>query len=666
MIWSLALSLTAAQFSTGFESLSAGAFQRSETRIGQLLVEQGQVSIESAHAKSGSHSLRFHGGSRNSALLKLVNKTDKAWKASFWAERWTSSAPFEFTISASTKEGWQKIYDGSDIAVGGFYTRAEFSIPAGVEMLRFNCVSPDNRGVMIDDWTMEAPQQMKVESVAVFQPTTPAMPGLDTNPILGIHIKTSGDLNPIQLNQLDYAFRGSNLTSDASELQVLASGDNPVLPGDSVPGFAGIKSLASSLPTTKATSFVSNYKLSSGDNYFWLSTKLKNGADQDGWIDAHVSRLRLNDTEIPTKNGDPEGRQRIATRLRTNGDSGAGAYRIPGLTSTDKGTLIGVYDIRMDGWRDLPGNVDVGMSRSTDGGHTWEPMKKIMDMGDDPKFSYDGIGDPAILFDPVTKTTWVIATWSHGERAWFGSQPGLEPEDTGQLMLVKSEDDGVTWSEPINITKQVKDPRWSYLLQGPGKGIALADGTIVFAAQYQLHPDEKRMPYSTLLYSKDHGKTWQINNGPKANTTEAQVARLSDGTLMLNMRDNRGGSRSVYTTSDLGETWTLHPTSRKSLVEPVCMASLISVDHELSRKNSGLLLFSNPNVNRAPRRHMTIKASKDDGMTWSSGLLIDEWQSAGYSCMTMIDKETVGILYEGSRSNLVFQRIPLFDLIAGF
>ncbi len=55
------------------------------------------------------------------------------------------------------------------------------------------------------------------------------------------------------------------------------------------------------------------------------------------------------------------------------------AYRIPGLATTNEGTLIAVYDIRHQGWRDLPGNIDVGMSRSTDKGQTWEPMKMIMD-----------------------------------------------------------------------------------------------------------------------------------------------------------------------------------------------------------------------------------------------------------------------------------------------
>jgi sialidase-1 len=61
---------------------------------------------------------------------------------------------------------------------------------------------------------------------------------------------------------------------------------------------------------------------------------------------------------------------------------------------------------------------------------------------------------------------------------------------------------------------------------------------------------------------------------------------------------------------------------------------------------------------------MTVKASLNDGSSWPANyqLLIDEGSSAGYSCMTMIDEQTIGILFEGSLSHLTFMRIPLQDL----
>src|SRR5699024_6707542 len=209
-----------------------------------------------------------------------------------------------------------------------------------------------------------------------------------------------------------------------------------------------------------------------------------------------------------------------------------------------------------------------------------------------------------------------------GQRAWNASGTGLEPSETGQFVLVKSEDDGKTWSEPINITKQIKKPEWQLLLQGPGKGITMSDGTLVFPAQFK---DEEEMPYSTIIYSKDHGQSWDISTGAKSNTTEAQVAELSGGSLMLNMRDNRGGARSVYTTGNLGKTWQQHPASREALIEPVSQASLIQFPPPQHTSSKHWLMFSNPHSPEA-RKNMRIQLSTDDGMSWPDGkqLLLNE------------------------------------------
>lgn len=352
---------------------------------------------------------------------------------------------------------------------------------------------------------------------------------------------------------------------------------------------------------------------------------------------------------------------RLATALRSFGFDGVHSYRIPGLVTTPKGTVLAVYDIRRNSSVDLQGDIDVGLSRSTDGGRTWESMKVIMDMGEWGGLPEDqnGIGDPAILVDPNTGHIWVAALWVHGNpgsRAWGASGQGMSPEETGQLMLVKSEDDGVTWSTPINITSQTKILEWHLFFNGPGMGITMKDGTLVFPAQFR---DKDKMPHSTIIYSKDKGKTWSVGTGARSNTTEAQVVELSDGTLMLNMRDNRGGSRAVAVTNDFGKTWTEHPTSRKALVEPICMASIIDNPYI-----DQMLLFSNP-AHEKRRVNMTIKASKDDGNTWPEGmqLLLDEGQGWGYSCLTLINEKEVGILYESSVANITFQIIPLEDVL---
>ena len=350
---------------------------------------------------------------------------------------------------------------------------------------------------------------------------------------------------------------------------------------------------------------------------------------------------------------------RIAKALRNAGDDGVAAFRIPGLATSNSGAILAVYDVRYDDSSDLQGDIDVGMSRSIDGGNTWEDMQIIMDMeewGGLPE-NQNGIGDPSILVDPTTGTIWVVALWLHGKpgtAAWRSSEPGLTPEKTGQLMIVKSEDDGLTWSTPANITQPMKDPSWQLFFNGPGKGIAMKDGTLVFAAQYK---DHDQIPHSTIIYSQDQGKSWDVGTGARSKTTESQVVELKDGSLMLNMRDDRGGSRAISTTADLGKSWQEHSSNRKALIEPVCMASLI-------RFNDDWLLFSNPEATDG-RYNITIKASNDEGTTWpdSNHVLLDEEKGWGYSCMTKIDEENLGILYESSQAHMTFQILPVADII---
>jgi sialidase-1 len=139
---------------------------------------------------------------------------------------------------------------------------------------------------------------------------------------------------------------------------------------------------------------------------------------------------------------------------------------------------------------------------------------------------------------------------------------------------------------------------------------------------------------------------------------------VEPGVLMLNMRDNRGGSRAVAVTRDMGKTWSEHPSSRGVLQEPVCMASIIHVKAEENVLGRDILLFSNPNSTEH-RNHITIKASLDGGLTFPEEhqLLLDEDFGWGYSCLTMIDRETVGILYESSVAHMTFQAVKLTDII---
>ncbi len=498
----------------------------------------------------------------------------------------------------------------------------------------------------------------EIVRIEVVPLTLPALVGTVSNPLLKMNIDTRGTLNPLSLTELRGSLSG---TLNRSQLVSIS-----VAYGDS---FLNAKPIAKvDVRTLESDAFtialpVSEGELSEGNNTLWMACQLMADANIDKQIGVTCTQVSFSNGRIEQLSAAPTN-QRLGVALRRGGDDEVHTYRIPGLATTNQGTLIGVYDVRRRSGKDLPGDIDVGMSRSTDGGHTWEPMRIIMNMGDDPQWKYDGVGDPAVLVDQQTGTIWVAATWSHGNRSWVGSGPGLSPTETGQLLLVRSDDDGLKWSQPINITSQIKHPEWCFLLQGPGKGITLHDGTIVFAAQYQDTPEKQRLPRSTIIYSTDHGKTWKIGTGAADDTTEAQVVEVEPGVLMLNCRYNRAPARVVMTTRDMGQTWTPHATSERALIEPgACMASLIDVDREVGKDFGKWLLFSNPDSGQG-RKRLSIKASPDRGLTWPSEnhLLLDEEESAGYSCMTMIDEHTIGILYEGSQADLTFQRIPVADV----
>lgn len=419
------------------------------------------------------------------------------------------------------------------------------------------------------------------------------------------------------------------------------------------------------VPQKNSVLLTGNQNLYPGVNFFWVSIEMKPEASLLTKITAEVTGVTADGQSLPVKCvSAPNVIRRLGVGVRHAGDDGAAAFRIPGLVTTNKGTLLGVYDVRYNSSVDLQEHIDIGLSRSIDGGKTWEKMRLPLAFGEYGGLpaAQNGVGDPSILVDTKTNTIWIVAAWTHGmgnQRAWWSSQQGMDVNHTAQLVLVKSTDDGKNWSEPINITEQVKHSEWYFLLQGPGRGITMEDGTLVFPIQYI---GKDRIPNAGIMYSKDRGETWTIHNHARTNTTEAQVAEVVPGTLMLNMRDNRGGSRAVYTTSDLGMTWKEHESSRTALPEPVCMASLISVKAADNVLGKDILIFSNPNTTNA-RKNITIKISLDGGNTWAHQLLLDEGENWGYSCLTMVDKETIGILYESSVAHMTFQCIKLKDIV---
>ena len=615
---------------TGFEEVKAGPFTRLEIDGSRWFALEGHAEILARLAKTGRHCLHLKGGEYSEVVFQLPSNPSNLRfdQLTFAAERWTRRTPFTFRVEAEKQGKWVEIYNGDQkVKVGRAYlNQVTIDLPPWANRFRLSSSSPPNTGVLIDDLRFIEAEPMEIKRAYARQDVAPVLIGQTNSPLIHVVVETAGGLKPLTVRGLKFELEGAD--------EVKRTHFQPV-------------------------------QLKPGENVLTLGCELHPNASLDGMVVVSCSAVELSDGKVIPLEAASQVRRKIGVALRQRGQDGINSYRIPGITTTKTGSLIAVYDNRNRGRGDLPGDIDVGMSRSTDGGQSWQSMKVIMDMGADPKWRFDGIGDPSILTDRVNGNIWVAATWSHGNRSWHGSGPGMKPEETGQFMLTKSEDDGFTWSQPINITPQVKtNADWRFVLQGPGNGITLRDGTLVFPAQFRGVNDEpvNGKPFSTIIYSKDRGETWKIGTGVKIDTTEAQVVQLADDSIMINCRDNRGGSRSVYTTKDLGRTWQVHPTSRKALPEPVCNAGLLRIEHP---KHGPLLFFSNPNTTRG-RHHFTIKVSNDEGTTWPEKwhTLYDERPGSGYSVLTPIGDDHIGVLYEGP-GELYFLRYPIAELLNG-
>jgi sialidase-1 len=434
--------------------------------------------------------------------------------------------------------------------------------------------------------------------------------------------------------------------------------------------FSPSTSIGQRAKPAKEVTFRGEQTLGAGKNVFWLSCRLKPTADLSHKVAATCSSIETSIGMLRPRDDSLFVRHRIGVALRRHKDDGVHTYRIPALTTSAKGTLLCVYDMRRRMGRDLQEDIDIGLSRSTDGGRTWEPVRVIMDMGEFGGLPQEqnGCSDPGIIVDHQTGEIFCFAVWMNGKpgkHQWTddGSEPGFEIGKSAQFMMVRSKDDGLTWSKPENLTRKLKQASWWLLAPSPQQGIQLPDGTLVMPVEGR-DGRAALSSFATIMISRDHGTTWTVGKPAFGGGNECQAVQLGDGSLMLNMRNDHERFRAVFVTKDLGQTWQPHETNRNTLIEPNCNGSLLRFDYEHAGEKKHVLLFANPHTQQG-RTHHTIQVSFDDGRTWpkSHHLLLDEGRGAGYPSLTRVDDSHVGIVYEGSQSHLVFEKFSLDELL---
>lgn len=339
------------------------------------------------------------------------------------------------------------------------------------------------------------------------------------------------------------------------------------------------------------------------------------------------------------------------TVLFRAGEEGYPRYRIPSLLTTKRGVVLAFCEARQAG--DHSHN-DLVQKRSTDGGHTWSPLRVII------QHPLDALNNPTSIC--LRESGRVLLFYEHypdgtGEQKVV---PGYEGKVV-TTYLIHSDDDGRTWSVPRNISRQVKkETEWTSLASGEGVAIQLRRGPhagrIVVPANHGPH----NQWYAFCYFSDDDGQNWKFGGDTQQFLNECQVIERVDGSLLLNARNyDPKGFRGLAISRDSGLTWEAAGHD-KTLIEPTCQGCLIRYSDPLDGEPSRLL-FSNP-AHQTKRMRMTVRVSHDEGNTWPVARLLHEGPAA-YSCLSRLPNGDAGILYEagekGPYETIRFARFPI-------
>jgi len=323
-------------------------------------------------------------------------------------------------------------------------------------------------------------------------------------------------------------------------------------------------------------------------------------------------------------------------------------FRIPSLVTTNNGTLLAIGDGRLNSSADVPSRIDFYIKRSTDNGTTWDDSIIISNT------IYGG--DACTVVDRTTGRIFIFYAYSQYKNI-FQSDGNPNSENCLRSQYIYSDDDGLTWSEPIDLTADLyRTGDNSYWASG-GTGIQLRNGTLVVPIAIV----RSGVIFGGLLYSTDHGDTWnrsETNSFEKFD--ENTIVELNDGRIMVNARNHYGnGTRLITYTSDLGTTWESYSFD-DTLIDPICQGNIIRYTSMLDGADKDRILFSNPG-NTGSRVDGTLRISYDEGQTWAYSKLYQAGDS-NYSCITILPDGKIGVLYEVNHSLLRFKRFSLDDL----
>lgn len=317
---------------------------------------------------------------------------------------------------------------------------------------------------------------------------------------------------------------------------------------------------------------------------------------------------------------------------------------IPSLAVSTEGRMWCVWYAGLTPHEDL--NNYVVLATSGDNGETWQEVMVIDPDGQGKVRAYD----PEIWMAPNGKL-WIF--WAQASALEKGTG-ALITEGTlagvWALKIDNPESANPLWSSPSRITDGVM----------MCKPIALSTGEWTLPVSlWKKEPHNARM-----VVSGDEGITWNVRGGasvPDSVRTfdENMIIERKDRSLWMLIRTKYGIGESIST--DHGITWS--PVIPSKISHPAARFFI-------SRLKSGnlLLVKHGPVDVKIGRSHLMAFISKDDGHTWTNGLLLDERKGVSYPDGQQFKDGTIYLVYDYNRTtdqNILYTSFSEDDIING-
>ncbi len=391
---------------------------------------------------------------------------------------------------------------------------------------------------------------------------------------------------------------------------------------------------------------------------FYVTADIKSDAKVGNKFDVAITGLTYNTDKTATiTSGNPEG-QGVIYKVQSAPfqpyDLGSHYWRIPamvvlhhqkGENASKNGRVVTMADNRFDHNGDLPSHIDVYERHSDDNGATWSTHKMVVGTEADHALvgGGHGFGDVSLVECASGKIVAIMV----GGPGYFQSTPSNPIVPT----IITSTDGGDTWSTPRTLTNELykttyKEGAVQGSFAGSGRGLMLQrqkdkqlNGRIMFAMSHRFANNNVQ---EYIIYSDDEGNTWKFSTqSAYSGGDESKLVELADGTVMISVRQS--GQRGYNKSTDGGVTW---GTQAKwaDISGCACNGDILYV-------NKHVMLHSYPN--NGSRKNLTIKASFDDGKSWSNPYVVCA-PEASYSTMDVTKDGDIAIFYEDNACSTGF------------